>query len=312
MKKHERKKWNEDNILLASQYLKDAYRTFNDPYCETYYINAIELLARSLLFVLYTELSDAKVKAVKEMIGDGGKIEITLGSMLKSHSAYNNNCLNYNKLQNLRNNIIHKGVNHNQLECNYTHNFFVATFKELKVLIENIADRNGIKINLSRLELGFMPHVVNIGEKQSSTLDMITNIYGEEFVRINVKVAYAQIKVKNKAEADIVCSVYKTLSGLSDEERTEKLSKMHSILSVGNPVLVKKDFCFKCDDFNKYRESKKRKNYASKVIKTLREESLINVDYDEAIANNFRYSHSFARKLLGDEYDDFISYKDNA
>ena len=76
MKKNERKKWNEDNILLASQYLKDAYRTFNDPYCETYYINAIELLTRSLLFTLYTtELSDEKVKAVKEMIDDGRKME---------------------------------------------------------------------------------------------------------------------------------------------------------------------------------------------------------------------------------------------
>ena len=232
--------------------------------------------------------------------------------MLKSHSACNNNCLHYSKLQNLRNNIIHKGVAHNKVECNYTHNFFVETFKELKALIEKVATQSSIKINLSRLELGFMPHVVNIGEKQSSTLDMIANIYGEEFVKTRVKVAYVQIKVKNKEEADIVCSMYKSLSGLSDEERTEMLTKMHSIVSVGDPDLVKKEFCFKCEDFNEYRKSKINKNYHSTHIKTLREKSVINVDYNEVIPNNFRYYHSFARKLLGNEYDDFISYKDNA
>lgn len=315
MKKSERKKWNEDNILLASQYLKDAYRTFNDPYCETYYINAIELLTRSLLFTLYTELSDEKVQAVKKMIGGRENIEITLTSMLKSHSAYNNNCLNYNKLQNLRNDIIHKGVAHNKLECVYTHNFFVETFKELKALIEKVATQSSIKMNLSRLELGFMPHVVNIGEKQSSTLDMIANIYGEEFVKTRVKIKH--FDYKTDGDIDAIYCVIKHYESLPDDVKNMIRDNPHHIVMTADPSAVKKTFPYYFKDFNSYHKKKISscdKGYPAKTIPDIRGNTTENVDWiteGNQKQPTYKYSRSFAMKLLGNEYDDFISYKNN-
>jgi hypothetical protein len=92
-------KWGNANKKLSIRYLKDAYITYHNIYCENRYINAIELLSRSLLFLVYSLLKE------KDCIVTENDFYKPISELIKNTDLKNIEILT--KLSLFRNKIVH-------------------------------------------------------------------------------------------------------------------------------------------------------------------------------------------------------------
>jgi hypothetical protein len=198
------------------------------------------------------------------------------------------------KLNDFRNEIVHRLGHKDYKIDSYGHNFFVNAMAEMKELIIN--DYSHFSSRLSDLELNLQTKFFD-DLKENEMTNLIKQVYGDGFYETKVKVRF--VTIKTDVNEYLIIRVAKSLSGKTKSEREELLKHGFTIVLDPNPKAIEEKFRHTSSSiWKKWKElGFGQQKILYKTIKNTRTIETKDKEWWEKTKNSFCYTDEFVRKI---------------